>query len=45
MTFTDIFSPEHLINDPVSFKGRPSCIDPIITNKKSYLRNTCVTVT
>ena len=27
------------------FKGSPSCIDLIITNRKSYFKNTCVTVT
>ena len=42
--FTDTFSLEHLINEPTYFKGSPSCID-LITNRKSYLKNTCVTVT
>ena len=43
--FTDTFSLEHLINEPTCFKGSPSCIDLIITNRKSCFRNTCVTVT
>ena len=43
--FTDTFSLEHLINEPTCFKGSPSCIDLIITNRKSYLKNTCVTAT
>ena len=42
---TDTFNLEHLIHDPISFKGSPSCIDLIITNRKSYFKNTCVTVT
>ena len=43
--FTDTFSLEHLINEPTRFKGSPSCIDLIMTNRKSYFKNTCVTVT
>ena len=43
--FTDIFSLEHLINELTCFNGSPSCIDLIITNRKSYFKNTCVTVT
>ena len=43
--FTDAFSLEHLINETTCFKGRPSCINLIITNRKSYFKNTCVTVT
>ena len=42
---TDTFSLKHLINEPTCFKGSPSCIDLIITNRKSYFKNTCVTVT
>ena len=42
--FTDTFSLERLINEPTCFKG-PSCIDLIITNRKSYFKNTCVIVT
>ena len=43
--FTDTFSLEHLINEPTCFKVSRSCIDLIITNRKSYFKNTCVTVT
>ena len=43
--FTDTFSLEQLINEPTCFKGSPSCIDLIITNRKSNFKNTCVTVT
>ena len=32
-------------NEPTCFKGSPSCIDLIITNRQSYFKNTCVTVT
>ena len=42
--FPDTFSLEHLINEPTCFKGIPSCIDLIITNRKSYFKNTCVAV-
>ena len=43
--FTDTFSLEYLINQATCFKGNPSCIDLIITNRKSYFKKTCVTVT
>ena len=43
--FTDTFSLEHLINEPTCFKGSPSCIDLIMTNRKSLKKNTWVTVT
>ena len=43
--FTDTFSLEHLINEPTCFKGSPSCIYLIITNRKSYFKNTFLTVT
>ena len=43
--FTDTFSLEHLINEPTCFKGSPSYIDLIITNRKSYFKSTSVTVT
>ena len=43
--FTHNFSLEHLINESTCFKGSPSCKDLIITNRKSYFKNTCVTVT
>ena len=42
---TDNFSLEHLIDEPTCFKGSRSCIDLIITNRKRYFKNTCVTVT
>ena len=42
---TDNFSLEHLIDEPTCFKGSRSCIDLIITNRKSYFKNTCVAVT
>ena len=45
MHFTDTFSLEHLINEPTCFKGSPSYIDLIITNRKSYFKSTSVTVT
>ena len=32
--FTDFFNLEHLIKKPTCFKGSPSCIDLIITNRK-----------
>ena len=43
--FTNTFSLEHLINEPTCFNRSPSCIGLIITNRKSYFKNTCVTVT
>ena len=43
--FTNTFSLEHLINEPTYFKGPPSWIDLTIANRKSYFKNTCVTVT
>ena len=43
--FTNTFSLEHLINEPTCFKGSPGCINLIMTNRKSYFKNTCVTVT
>ena len=43
--FTDTFSLEHLINEPTCFKRSPSCVNLIMTNRKSYFNNTCVTVT
>ena len=43
--FIDTFSLEHLINEPTCFKGSRSCIYLIFTNRKLYLKNTCVTVT
>ena len=43
--FTDTFNLEQLINEPTCFKGSPSCIDLIITSRKSCFKNTYVTVT
>ena len=43
--FTDTFSLEHLIREPTCFKRSPSCIDLIITNRKSFFKNTSVTLT
>ena len=45
VNFTETFSFEHLINESNSFKGIPSFIDLIMTYRKSYFKNTCVTVT
>ena len=45
VTFTESFSFEHLINESNSFKRSPSCIDLIMTYRKSHFKNTCVTVT
>ena len=43
--FIDTFSLEHLINEPTCFKGSRSYIYLIFTNRKLYLKSTCVTVT
>lgn len=43
--FTDCSIPENLINEPTCFKGNSSCMDFIITNRKSYFKNTFVTIT
>ena len=43
--FTDTFSFEHLIKEPTCFKGTASCIDLIITNRKSYFKDAYVTAT
>ena len=43
--FTDSFNLENLIDEAPCFKGLPSCVDLIITNRKSYFKNTCVTTT
>ena len=42
--FTDTFRLEYLINESTCFKKSPACIDLLITNRKSYFKNTCVTV-
>ena len=36
---------EHLMNEPTFFKGSSSYIDLIISNRKSFFKNTFVTVT
>ena len=43
--FTDSFNLENLIHEATCFKRLPSCIDLIITNRKPYFKNTCVTTT
>ena len=43
--FTDTFSLDNLINEPTCFKGDPHCIDLILTNRKCYFKNTCLTET
>ena len=43
--FTESFSFEHLINESNSFKGTESCMDLIMTYRKLYFKNSCVTVT
>ena len=45
VNFTETFSFEHLINESNKFKESPSCADLIMTYRKSYFKNTCVTVT
>ena len=40
--FADSFNLEHLIKKPNCFKGSPSCIDLIITNRKAYLKKACI---
>ena len=43
--FTDSFNLENLIHEATCFKGLPSCINLIITNRKPYFKNICVTTT
>ena len=43
--FTDSFSLENPLNEPISFKVIPSCIHLIIFNTKFFYKNTCITVT
>ena len=43
--FTDTFSLEHLANEPTCFRGSPSSINLIITNRKWYFQITCAMVT
>ena len=40
--FADSFNLENLIKEPTCFKGSPSCIDLIITNRKPYCKKTCL---
>ena len=43
--FTDTFTLDNLINEPTCFKGNSHCTDLILTNRKCYFKNTCVTET
>ena len=43
--FTDTFSLDNLRNEPTCYHGNPHCIDLILTNRKCYFKNTCVTET
>ena len=43
--FTDSFNLENSIHEATCFKALPSCTDLIITNRKPYFKNTCVTPT
>ena len=43
--FADSFNLEDLIHEATCFKGLPSYINLIITNRKPYFKNTCVTPT
>ena len=40
--FADSLNLEHLIKKPTCFKGPPSCIDLIITNRKAYFKKVCI---
>ena len=40
--FSDSFNLENLIKEATCFKGSPSCIDLIITNRKPYCKKTCL---
>ena len=40
--FADSFNLENLIKEPRCFKGSPSCIDLIITNRKPYCEKACL---
>ena len=42
---TDSSNLENSIHEATCFKGLVSCIDLIMTNRKSYFKITCVTVT
>ena len=39
------FQSRNLIHEATCFKGLSSCIDLIITNRKPYFKNACVTTT
>ena len=43
--FADSFNLNNLIHEATCFKGLPSCIDLVITNRKPYLKNNCVAAT
>ena len=43
--FTDSFNLKNLIHEATCFKGLPSCVDLVITNRKPYLKNNCVAAT
>ena len=43
--FTYSFNLENLIHEATCFKGLPSCVDLIVTNRKPYFKNTFVTAT
>ena len=40
--FFDYFNLEHLIKKPTCFKGSPSFIDLIVTNRKAYFKKACI---
>ena len=40
--FADSFNLEHLIKKSTCFKGSPSCMDVIITNRKAYFKKACI---
>ena len=42
--FPGYFNLEYLIKKPTCFKGSPSCINIIITNRKEYFKKTCILV-
>ena len=44
-TFYRFFNVENLMHEATCFKGLPSCIDLIFTNRKPYFKNTSVITT
>ena len=40
--FADSFNLEHLIKKPTCFKGSPSFIDLIVTNRRAYFKKACI---